>query len=336
MALVAADHLAEVLLQDHVDKTFVTTEEEGPLSPRRYDRDERRRLHGDFSARIELASATPEGFWPPPRLLDAGDAVVFRVAHGYRNALYHGDQHNPALGRPLAVEYLQAVGRALVRSWPEGLMHGSYSARDPRVRAFRRLGASVSTSFTPRHVAEECVQHLLGRFRVQRATLSRQLIKDIEDRSGVVQATLDNLSRLGLSRDTQREFMHATFLWAAYRADPELVRLGDEHHALARGTGNRSEGELARIAPAYAANKTATQRRRDELSEGFSPPVTIATATTVTRSARRLASAPDTAALLQRYQSLDERLRLLEQCVTRVDMEFDRMLERASDRARGK
>ena len=336
MALVAADHLAEVLLQDHVDKTFVTTEQEGPLSSRRYDRHERRRLLGDFSARIELACATQPGFWPPPRLLDARDAVVFRVAHGYRNELYHGDQHNPALGRPLAVEYLQAVGRALVRSSREGLSEGSYSPRDPRVRAFRRLGASMSTSLTPRRIAEECVQHLVGRFHVKRATLSRQLIQDVDARAAAVQSTLGKLSGLGFSREIQREFIQATFLWAAYRADPDLVRLQDEHDALMRGAATKSDAELAEIAQTYAANEAAAQRRRDELSEGFRPPATISTATTIIRSARRLDAAPNTAALLERYQALDERLRLLEQCVARVDLEFDRMLERASDRARGK
>ena len=99
MALVAADHLAEMLLQDHMARTFLHTEEFGPLTPRRYDRRQRQQT------RVELARTTPIGLLMPQPVLDAHDANVFRVAHAYRNALDHGDRHNAALGRSLAVAY---------------------------------------------------------------------------------------------------------------------------------------------------------------------------------------------------------------------------------------
>src|SRR4051812_48129224 len=157
MALVAADHLAEVLLQDFVADVFETADEMGPLAPRRYDRGDRQRLVADFFARVELARSPPPGLITCHPLLTDEDAVVFKVGHTYRNGLYHGDQHNAALSRALGVVYLQAVGRALVRSWPEGMIMGGYDARDARIRALRRLGAtSAGSSLSPRGVAQEC------------------------------------------------------------------------------------------------------------------------------------------------------------------------------------
>jgi hypothetical protein len=336
MALVAADHLAEVLLQDHMERAFLETEELGPLSPRRYDRDQRQRLLADFSARVQLACTAPDGVEFRQPILDARDANIFRVAHAYRNALYHGDRHNPALGRSLAVEYLQAVARTLVRSWPMGLTYG-ISARDGRLRAFRRLGApSAQSVFEPRRVAEECVRHLVGRFRVQRATLCRQLVRDLEERARAVQAVLDDIGRRGLSHETQRDLIRAALLWAAHRADPELIRLEHQRADILRGAAGRSDYPTDAEIEAYAATESAIEQRRQALSQPFRAPVTIATVRRMPRSVRKLILATDTATLLDRYQTLDERLRLLEQAVTAVDLDLERMVQRETDLARGK
>jgi hypothetical protein len=338
MALVAADHLAEVLLQDHMEETFVATESMGPLTPRRYDRQQRRRLVADFSARVELACGPPIGFSKSQPLLDAPDASVFRVAHAYRNSLYHGDRHNPALGRSLAIVYLQAVGHTLVRSWPEGLIIGpAAGARDRNVRALRRLGASWSgRSYSPRAAADESVRQIVGRLRVQRATLCRQLIADLEQRARAAQATLDSLSAQGLPREALRDLVRAALLWAAYRADPELVRLQDEYDAIIRDRIERSQSLTDEEAAAYLENEEAQERRRDALREGFRAPVTVDTARRLPRAAAKLHRAQDIPLLLERYQVLDERLRLLEQAVEWGDLEVDRLVHHELDVARGK
>jgi hypothetical protein len=320
-----------------MERTFVLSEEMGALTPRRWDRKQRRQLINDFNARIELARTQPTAWPAPERLLDARDESVFRVAHAYRNALYHGDRHNAGLGRSLAVEYLQAVGRTLVRSWSAGGTIGGIPASDARLRAFRRLGsASARSSFQPRTVADECVRHLVGRFRVQRKTLCQQLERDLEERARRVDAILDELGRRGIARPLQSHFLRAALLWAAYRADPELVRLEDEHAAIVHNASGRTDFPNDDDAKAYAANQTATQQRREALGAGFRPPVTIATARNMPRSARTLRSTSDTSVLLERYRTLDERLWLLEQAVTWVDIEVERMAEREVDRARGK
>jgi hypothetical protein len=119
MALVATDNLAEVLLHHHVQLTFQASEDEGVLAVGRYDQRERDRLRNDFDRRVTLGQAEQTGVgafaFPVPMLNDA-DATIFRVAHRYRNGVYHADRHNAALLDPLTRLYLAAVGRAWCRA----------------------------------------------------------------------------------------------------------------------------------------------------------------------------------------------------------------------------
>jgi hypothetical protein len=103
-----------------------------------------------------------------------------------------------------------------------------------------------------------------------------------------------------------------------------------------RAVGERGDGPADEVVEAYRANESAIERRREALSEGFRrAPVTIATAGRMSQSARKLASAEDTVALLERYRTLDERFALLEQAVASVDIEWDRMVQHELDLARG-
>jgi hypothetical protein len=56
----------------------------------------------------------------PKPILDTHDSVVVRVAHHYRNPIYHQDRHNPTLIHPVGRLYAQAVGRAFIRSHRQG------------------------------------------------------------------------------------------------------------------------------------------------------------------------------------------------------------------------
>jgi len=161
-------------------------------------------------------------------------------------------------------------------------------------------------------------------------------MSDLKDRALAVEATVDDLRRSGLTPEIQSDLVRAALLWAAFRADPELVRLQDEKDTLVRAVGERGEGPADEVVEAYRANESATERRREALSDGFRAPVTIATAGRMSQSARKLASAEDTVALLERYRTLDEKLALLEQAVASVDIEWDRMVQHELDLARGK
>jgi hypothetical protein len=171
---------------------------------------------------------------------------------------------------------------------------------------------------------------------VQRATLCRQLIADLEQRAWAAQATLDSLSAQALPREALRDLVRAALLWAAYRADPELVRLQDEYDAIIRDRIERSQPLTDEEAAAYLENEEAQERRRDALREGFRAPVTVDTARRLPRAAAKLHRAQDIPLLLERYQVLDERLRLLEQAVEWGDLEVDRLVQHELDVARGK
>ena len=49
-------------------------------------------------------------------ILSDADAAVMRVAHTYRNGVYHEDRHNRALLTPLTGLYAQAVGLLVASS----------------------------------------------------------------------------------------------------------------------------------------------------------------------------------------------------------------------------
>lgn len=127
IALVAIDNLAEVLLYRHLQFTFGASEEMGRLTAQRYDRRARERLRQDFDRRVTLAATEHTGTfsWSYPKpILDRVDATIFRVAHRYRNGVYHEDRHNAALLDPLTRLSLVAVGRAWCRAQPEVSMGG--------------------------------------------------------------------------------------------------------------------------------------------------------------------------------------------------------------------
>ncbi len=119
MALVALDTLAEGVLFRHMETVFLASDESTWVEHRTFPARERRAAHERFNKRVAIAAEKLESVPPvyyPERILDEHDAVVFRVAHHYRNPVYHEDRHNPTLIHPVGRLYAQAVGRAFVRS----------------------------------------------------------------------------------------------------------------------------------------------------------------------------------------------------------------------------
>jgi hypothetical protein len=100
MALVAADNLAELLLHRHKRRVLLLAFEGNDLDVPRLDRSDLHDFQRDFGARVNLAGkGGGEGMAGHmlARLLDERDEAIFRVAHAYRNRVYHADHHNSAV-----------------------------------------------------------------------------------------------------------------------------------------------------------------------------------------------------------------------------------------------
>lgn len=140
MAIILLDNLASILLLEHSRRLFEASEGSWWMKMKRFSAKERRRIEGDFSRQVTLAATDSDApsFTRPERLLDEGDAAILRIAHQYRNPIYHEDRHNPALLPVLGRLYLAAVARAFARSYPNAGV--SFAGIERRVAPLKRFG----------------------------------------------------------------------------------------------------------------------------------------------------------------------------------------------------
>jgi hypothetical protein len=154
-----------------------------------------------------VEQTAPMTFLFPKPILSSADATTFRVAHRYRNAIYHEDRHNDALIAPLGRVYISAVGRAWCR------------AQHPMGRP---------------DLVESLVSERLQRLEVRPRSLAKRLAADLIDRSRPIDALRRELVRRGLPAETHAAMLLGAELHNRYRADPELVRLKDEMAGILR------------------------------------------------------------------------------------------------------
>jgi hypothetical protein len=347
MALVAFDTLAEGLLYRHIDRLFLISDEPYRGKHRTFPATERRRTRARFKKRVALATEAFEGVWPfhyPAPILDALDAAVFRVAHHYRNPVYHEDRHNPTLIGPIGRLYAQAVGRAFVRAQRDGY---GMSCSKRRMEEFEELGwdgrggffsadAIRGGYFEPRAAAEAITQRICGHLNVDVASLGVELHEDITYRCDAVEEDIAGLQRDGLSEERVRDFLVDVQDWAANRGDETVLRLQTEHQELEDAAMARGEFDGATLDSMkkiqhqqweYLFGATRTNVGRVDIDSH----VRIRTA-----SARLDRWRGTLAGLLERYQSLDQELELLEEAIDYMVMQWDRQTQEELDAARGK
>ncbi len=341
MALVAIDNLAEVLLYRHMQFTFDAGEQMGGrLAVRRYDQRERDRLRRDFDRRVTLAQTEPKGLFTfafPKPLLDQVDAATFRVAHRYRNGIYHEDRHNQALLDPLTRLYLAAVGRAWCRAQPASSMGGLGDRLGEHPHVARTASRGVVSFPDAAHRITDDVLHNLD---VNPRDLAERLAADLRQRADGTDEGRRELTRCGLVRDAHAEMLRAAELRHLHRADPELVRLQDEASGIlgdlvARGN-NGDNAEVEDLEARFQNAEESQRERIDELRSAFHPQLNLGTASATRKAAKRLEQLRDLSQILMRYETHDRRLALLEGCLAWIDREWDHLVTTEEEVARGK
>ena len=340
LALVATDSLAEVVLYRHMQFSFGASEDMGGrLAVRRSGQRERERLRQDFDRKVTLASTEPTGigaFAYPRVVLDEQDAAVYRVGHRYRKGLHHEDRANDALLGPLARLYLGAVGRAWCRAQP-ALVHGGLD--EHRLRALPHTssvadGGVVSFPEGARRLVDELLDGVEPEPRVLSETLAEDLLRRA-DESDLARA---ELVRCGLASEAHAEMLRAAELRHLHRADPELVRLQDEASSTLERLGQQppDSPDVADLGEAFHHAEEQQRKRVEELRAAFKPKLSLSTADSIRRASARLRQVRDPSRLLPRYETLDTRVRLLEECLAWIDREWDRHMSLEADIARGK
>jgi hypothetical protein len=258
------------------------------------------------------------------------------VAHRYRNGQHHEDRANDALLDPLARLYLTAVGDAWCRAQRDWTV-GGLSAR--RLRALPRTArvASAGTVTFPA-AAQEIVAELLHGMEVEPRELAERLADDLVRRADETDAARAELVRCGLAAEAHADMLRAAELRHLHHADAELVRLQDEasdalEHLI------QQPSDQAEVDGLQARYQRAEQQQRERvaaLRAAFRPQLSVGTAKSLRRASGRLRQARHLDRLLTRYETLDARMRLLEECFAWIDREWDRYTSLEEDIRRGK
>jgi hypothetical protein len=340
LALVAIDNLAEVVLYRHMQFTFGASEDlGGRLAVRRFGQRERDRLRQNFDRKVTLALHKEEGlhaFAFPSPVLDEEDAVVFRIAHRYRNGLHHEDRANGALLNPLARLYLGAVGRAWCRAQPSMSVGGLSAGRLSELPTTAAVSDDGLVAFPG--AAQRVVEAALADMAVDAKELAARLAYDLRRRADGADGARIELVRCGLADDAHADMLRTAELRHAHRADPQLIELQDRASAAMARLIETPEDtkEWDKLAVEYRGAEDAQRERIGHLHAAFRPELSLGTGDEMRGAAGRLEQVRDVDRLLQRYERLDSRMRLLEECWAWVDREWDRYISLEMDIARGK
>lgn len=337
MALVALDTLAEGLLFGHIETVFLASDEPTWVQHRTFPARERRAARERFNKRVAIAAEKPESVSPvyfPERILDEHDAAVFRVAHHYRNPVYHEDRHNPALIHPLGRLYAQAVGRAFVRSHRRGY---AVLSSPGFMEEIARLGweGRQDGYFPPREAAQAIVARRCDPLMVDGAPLRAELADDIGCRCDAVDEDIEGLRRDAWGPDID-QFLVRVQDWASNRGDGELLRLKAEHQALeerAGATGNLDPATLEAMRMLEHKQWAHLFGQDRDIVVRVDPQSHVR----IRKKGERLRSwrAAETG-LLEAYQRLDDELELLEAALDFMMWETDRRAWAEEDLARGR
>ena len=332
----ALDNLAEVLLHRHRQRCVDLSGEAGWGQSRRFTAKDLDKLRADFGARVALATVEQKfGWYTLPAILDSLDESIVRVAHAYRNRVYHADHHNPTLLPVLARAYLGAVGRAFVRSQPVNVGSSiTPSATDLATFGYKpRPDSAFDGYFVPAEAAQTIVAHLLSALDVDLAEARRDLQLDLQERVAWIRAMVGSLLRDGMPPDRFAFAILWTEFWEKHGADDELAALDERRLAVMRVATDDTGRQDRR---AFEEAETAYTERIRHLQEGFVPSIDLSELDRYVRLADRLSSARSLGALFTRYHKLDESLEGIEDVLAGVAIGWDRWVQDESDRLRGK
>lgn len=340
MALVALDNLAEVLITEFAESRFLMSDEDTMLLARTFTAAQREKIMRDFGKKVALAARNEQFLSPrhPVPLLDDFDGSIFRVAHRYRNDLYHAGRHNSALLGSLNRLYAQAVGRAFVRSLPEGwVMGGGIAGRLTQLDRFAwRDADSSGDSIAPHEAATRIVDELTRGLDIDRDELRNQLADDVQERCVIIDSDLEDLRGEGLNELALKSLIEAAQLWAAHRGDEDLIRLQEKRWSLLE-KGMEKEELSEELRQLLTDNDLAQIARRTELEKNFTYVLALDSHAEWRKEGESLRKARGgIQSILERYRIIDEKVSQMEGAVDWMIMTWDRHVQLEMDIARGK
>ena len=340
LALIGIDNLANLLLHAHAENVFRDGEGSWLSRTKRYTNRERRKILGDFDRMATLATKDGDVTWRgPSAIVDENDAAVMRVAHTYRNGIYHEDRHNAALLPLITVLYAHAAGRAFCRFHGHGWSYGVDSDRAKRLAALGyepepdrilQSGAMLDFGAAARVITEDFARRLTVDDRALRVWLAGDIVERTRRVAGSLLALLDD----GMPVDRLEFVFFWSQFWAKHGADEEWLALEDERDELANELPPSEAGGLAdETHPAVMAYRAADQAylaRGHALQRDFTPAVKWSDAPRLGVLGEKLANAKDIASLLSRYGQIDYDVERLDMATAEAAGAWGEMVERPS------
>lgn len=343
LGLVIADYLADVLLARRVERLIALSERGFAWESReQFDSKTRGLLRQGFNRRVKLAARPYDakfvyGLGDP--ILDPADAEVLRVAHAYRNDVYHEDRH-PETIRVIACAALHAVVRAWKNSLPDNT-GSTMGAEGPLMARLEQLGYvspdSLGEGYLSLHAGAVAAGTWLDRtvpidFREHR----RSLASDIAARVQWAESMVEWLSSWeGPGQEHIEPSLRWTDFWRQHGADPELVELDGRRRSVFERSVE-SEDETIDFKQDVRRCEAAYMARMRELQAAYRPAVSLSDLPHLGKRGAGLRQAKNMGALLSRYRTLDMELGALEAALAEVAISWDKHVESEVDRARGK
>lgn len=344
-ALVIADHLTDVLLARRVERLIALSEKGFAWESReQFDSKARGLLRQGFNRRVTLAARPYDAafaFGMGDPILEPADADVLRVAHAYRNDVYHEDRH-PSTIRTIAL----AAVHALVRAWQASLpanTASSWGSESPLMRRLERIGYS-GPDFVPErgylslHAGAVAVASWLEKtapldLREER----RELASDIEARVQWAESMIEWLSSWqGPGRESIEPALRWSDFWGRHGDDPELVALDTRRRSAFEQVVDAGDDAMESLREDIRRCEDAYTARLRDLRLAYSPSVSLGGLPQLRKRGAGLRQAKNIGTLLTRYRTLDLELRVFEEALAEVAIGWDRHVESESDRARGK
>lgn len=342
LALVIADYLTDVILARRVSRLIALSERGFAWESReQFDSKARGLLRQGFNRRLALAARPYDAtftFGLGDPIIDPTDAEVLRVAHAYRNDVYHADRHAATI-RTIAAAALHA----LVRAWNASLSArtaSSWGADSPLMRRLECIGY-VSPDFAGKgylslHAGAAAVASWLeAAVPIDLREQRRELASDIEARVRWSESMVEWLSSWqGPGREHIEPALRWTDFWRQHGDDPDLVALDSLRRSVFEQGGDEDANETRR--EEIRQCEDAYLARLCHLRLAHQPAVLLDGLPALGRRGRGLRQAKDAGALLSRYRTLDMELGVFEEALADVAIGWDGHVQSEVDRARGK
>lgn len=341
MALILLDNLADILLHRRCrDILAVTPHLLGGTRQLRTAKD--LRWFHDRLAFVREPQWVTSGSGKAP-FLAAGDAAVLLVAHRYRNAAYHQDDHNPATITTLATILFKTVAQMWSRlsagHWSLGV-YGPQMAEQlaplDRYGAVEQGGFRGSSGIHWGNASTRIAADLSDGLEVALPDAVSVFCADIEDRLDELAGMIESEVGAASLREVDGQLAWKEFLDKA-DGDKEIRRLRKLRAAPIR---ERLSGQWS--APTADEIEVDEQCRRAiwarmmELWPSFTPTATTALLDERLGILAALAGSASEADLLERYEGFDRRLADVEDYVELLRREWEIAVQAEIDWERGK